>query len=373
MNGIRELSASEKLQWLRLIRSQNVGPVSFRQLISKFGSAEEALRVLPELSLKGGASKAIRVYPKQQAEAEYERLRSLGGQLIASCEPSYPAFLREIHDLPPVISVLGHAQLLQKDSIGIVGSRNASAVSINLTRSFARELGRNGYVVVSGLARGIDSAAHVASLEHGTIAVVAGGVDVVYPKENQSLYEQIIDQGCIIAEQPFGTEPQARHFPRRNRIISGMAKGVLVMEATPKSGSLITARMALEQNREVFAVPGSPMDPRARGTNNLIRNGAVLVESADEIITELNTVYRTPLREPEQYSLEILNDSQTSEQILESTRPTIISLLGPTPTEIDDLIRHSGEAPSTILTILLELELAGRIERHFGNRVSLIQ
>ncbi len=367
---LKELSSTERLDWLRLIRSENVGPITFFQLLNRFGTAGDALAALPELARKGGRKKPIRIFAKGAALREIEELQAFGGKMIAACEPSYPPALRQIPDPPPVISIKGHQQLLEKDILGIVGSRNASAVALKLTHNFASKLGQNGLVIASGLARGIDRSAHVASLESGTIAVVGGGVDIAYPKENSDLQEEIATRGCLIAEQPLGTQPQARHFPRRNRIISGISLGVVVMEATPKSGSLITARMAAEQGREVFAVPGSPLDPRARGTNNLIRNGATLAESADEILEELSQARIRPLSEPDQPLLPFSGLHSPDDQELEKGRPEILSLLSPTPVNIDELIRLSDLSPATVLTILLELELAGRIERHFGNRVS---
>jgi len=372
MNGVTEISRTEKLNWLRLIRSENVGPITFFQLLKNYGSAEKAIEMLPGLARNGGAKKPIRIFAKAAAEREMEQLGLLGGHMLVACEPAYPPLLRQIHDPPPVISILGHPDLLQKDCLGIVGSRNASAVALKLTRIFAQTLGKNNLVIVSGLARGIDGAAHEAALSTGTIAVLGGGIDIVYPKENQDLHKRIAEQGCLIAEQSFGTRPQARHFPRRNRIISGLSQAILVMEATPKSGSLITARMAAEQGRDVFAVPGSPMDPRAKGTNNLIRNGAALVESADEILMELRSQHLRPLQEPDHSVLTTSPPPMIDSRLLDDARPRLLSLLSPVPVEIDDLIRQTNIPPAPILTILLELELAGRIERHFGNRVSLI-
>lgn len=370
MEHQKELSIEQRLDWLRLIRSENVGPITFFQLIGKYGNAKDSLAAIPELARKGGRRKPIRICPKGTAEREMDALLAFGGQMIAACESSYPIGLRQIADPPPIISVKGQLQLLGKDIIGIVGSRNASAASMNLTQQFSTGLGRGGMVVASGLARGIDSAAHKAALQEGTIAVVGGGIDVSYPRENHLLQEAIGERGCLIAEQPFGIQPQARHFPRRNRIISGISLAILVMEATPKSGSLITARMAAEQGRDVFAVPGSPMDPRARGTNNLIRNGAMLAETAEEILQELSPNRARSLSEPEQPLLPFNAPVQSNEREIEEARPRILSLLSPAPVNIDEIIRLSELAPSTVLTILLELELAGRIERHFGNRVS---
>ncbi|MBE7636879.1 DNA-protecting protein DprA [Sneathiella sp. P13V-1] len=372
MRGQQNISNEERLSWLQLIRSENVGPVTFYHLLQKFGSAQKALQKVPELAKRGGAKRPIQIFSRSSALHELERLEEIGGRLVASCDPEYPPLLREIHDPPPVISILGHPSLLQRRSLGIVGSRNASAAAIRLTRQFAEEIGKKGISITSGLARGIDAAAHIASLETGTVGVVGGGVDVIYPQENKDLHHEIAARGCIIAEQPLGTQPQARHFPRRNRIISGISLGILVMEATPKSGSLITARMAAEHGREVFAIPGSPLDPRARGTNNLIRQGAMLVETPAELLESLNQLFSQPFREPEQPELNFGIQPDIPEQELESARPHIMSLLSPVAVEIDEIIRLTGIAPALVMTILLELELAGRVERHFGNRVSLV-
>ncbi|MEP3244811.1 MAG: DNA-processing protein DprA [Sneathiella sp.] len=370
MHNDKKITEAEKINWLRLIRSENVGPITFFQLLNRFGSAGEALKALPELARKGGRKKPIRVFDKGAAEKEFENVIAFGGQILATCEPTYPDALKNIPDPPPVLSVKGHITLLEQNMLGIVGSRNASAVAQTLTRNFTTKLGQAGLVITSGLARGIDRVAHESALQTGTVAVVGGGLDIKYPRENADLQSQIEEQGCVVAEQPLGTQPQARHFPRRNRIISGMSLGILVMEATPKSGSLITARMAAEQGRDVFAVPGSPMDPRARGTNHLIRSGAILAESAEEILAELSTSLRGPLQEPDEPLLPFEGLQSPDDAMLEDARPELLSLLSPTPINIDELIRISGLPPGTVLTILLELELAGRIERHFGNRVS---
>lgn len=368
----KTLSTSEKLDWLRLIRSENVGPVTFMQLIKRYGDATRALEAIPELARKGGRKRPIRIFAKGAASRELEELAEYGGQMLALCEPDYPPLLKHIPDPPPLISAKGHLSLLKKDMIGVVGSRNASAVAINLTRNFCAKLGEADLIVTSGLARGIDKAAHEASLSKGTVAVVGGGLDVIYPKENRDLHYQIEQTGCIIAEQSLGVQPQARHFPRRNRLISGMALGILVMEATPKSGSLITARLAAEHGREVFAVPGSPMDPRANGTNSLIKNGAVLTQSVEDILREVSSLRSRPLSEPDEPLLPFDQPVNISESELEKARPKLLALLSPVPINIDELIRLSEIPPALVLSLLLELELAGRIERHFGNRVSFV-
>jgi DNA processing protein len=276
----RELSSAERLAWLRLIRSENIGPVNFRRLLARFGTAEAAIAALPDLVRRGGRSRPIKLYPREAAESELSALETLGGRLIAVIEPDYPPALAALEDAPPVISALGDLGLLQRKSVAVVGARNASANGRRLARDLAAGLGTAGFVVTSGMARGIDAAAHVGALETGTVAVVAGGLDVVYPPENEALYGEILARGLLVSEMPPATVPQAGHFPRRNRLISGMSLGVLVVEAARRSGSLITARYALEQGREVLAVPGSPLDPRARGCNDLLRQGAVLVELA---------------------------------------------------------------------------------------------
>ncbi len=296
----QNLSGTERRDWLRLIRSERVGPITFYQLLEQFGTAEAALKALPELAKSGGA-KRIRLCSLSDAEAEIEQTTAAGAALVARGESDYPPLLARIEDAPPLLFVIGHSHLLRKKAIGIVGTRNASLNGHRIATSFAGTFGDAGYLVSSGMARGIDSSAHEGALNTGTVAVLAGGVDVVYPKENQKLYERIVETGVAVSEMPVGTVPQARHFPRRNRIISGAARAIVVIEAAKRSGSLITARMAVEQNREVFAVPGSPLDPRAKGTNELIRQGAHLADSAEEIIQILNEQFMSPLSEPKPF------------------------------------------------------------------------
>lgn len=364
------LSDKERLSWLRLIRTDNVGPITFNRLIERFGSAEKALNALPDLAKRGGKMEGLKPFPQAEAEKEIEKVAKLGARLIAKCEPDYPPLLAAVEDAPPVITVLGQAHLLKKPSLGVVGARNASLTGRKIAEDFSFKVAQAGYVIVSGLARGIDSAAHKASITTGTVAVVAGGVDVIYPIDNEALYKQIAEQGAVVAESPLSTEPIARHFPRRNRIISGLSLGTLVVEAAAQSGSLITARMALEQNREVFAVPGSPLDPRAEGTNSLLRDGAHMATNAGDIISVLKSLRIEPLRDPGRgYTPPPMPESPEPSQQL---RNRILESLSPTPVEMDELIR-SLEAPiGEVLTIILELELAGRIERQAGNRVNLI-
>ena len=364
------LSSAEKLARLRLIRSENVGPVTFRQLLTRFGSAAEAIDMLPELARRGGRKRPIKVCTRTAAERELAEARKKGMDALFFGDIVYPRPLAQIEDAPAVLFLKGHAHLLDRPMVAMVGARNASAIGRKLAGTIARDLGQAGYIVVSGLARGIDGAAHAASIGTGTVAVLAGGADVVYPRENETLYHQIMEGGAVLAEMPPGTVPQARHFPRRNRIISGLSLGVLVVEANPRSGSLITARYALDQGREVFAVPGSPLDPRAKGANSLLKQGGTLVESAEDIIDVLEA-------QKELWAEETGGQASTppleppSGEDMDSARRSVQELLSPTPTALDDLIRESGLAPATVMTILLEMELAGTADRHPGGRVAL--
>ena len=366
------LSDAERLAWLRLSRSENVGPVTFLQLLNHFGSAEEALRALPDLARRGGRRRSLGVYPRAEAERELEACAALGARLVALGEADYPPALAVLADPPPLIAVRGHGQLLRKHMIAIVGARNSSASGNRFARQLAADLGGEGFVIVSGLARGIDASAHQGALPTGTVAVVAGGVDVVYPSENAELFERVLESGAVIGELPLGTEPVGRHFPRRNRIISGVSLGGVVIEAAARSGSLITARLAGEQGREVFAVPGSPLDPRCRGANHLIRQGAVLTEGAADVLAALEGVLRKPLderREPGAYEAEPF--APADDAALDGARETVLEHLGPTPVEVDEIIRQCQLTPPVALTVLLELELAGRLDRHHGNKFSL--
>ncbi len=365
------LSTEERLDWLRLVRSENVGPITFFQLLARFGSAGEALAALPDLARRGGRMRPIKICPKAEAEREFEAHERLGARLIAWSEAEYPEALAAIEDAPPLLGVLGHAQLLTRRMIAMVGARNASANGRRIARTLAADLGRHDLVIASGLARGIDAAAHAGALEAGTVAVMAGGLDVVYPRENASLYDEIVERGAVISEQPLGTTPQARHFPHRNRMISGLVLAVVVVEATMRSGSLITARLGAEQGREVMAVPGSPLDPRAHGTNHLIRQGATLVQRVDDVIEALSGVLRPRISEPRE-RLTAPEPVRPSGSELEQARTDIVEKLGAAPTTVDEIIRQCHFSPAVVSTILLELELAGRLERHPGNQVSLI-
>jgi DNA processing protein len=365
----RLLSEGERRAWLRLARTQNVGPATFAQLIARFGSATASLAELPRLSRRGGGE-PLKAYSDADARAEIEKLLDMGGRLIASVEPEFPKGLAALDPPPPVISVLGHVAQFGREMVAVVGARNASALGRKLAGTLARDLGAAGFVVVSGLARGIDTSAHEASLASGTCAVIAGGIDVIYPPENADLYERIRAQGTIVSEMPLGQTPQARHFPRRNRLISGLSRGVIIVEAAEGSGSLITANYALEQNREIFAVPGSPLDPRAKGTNRLIREGATLIETVDDAIAVLRPILGNDFREPDHRADRAPADGAMLDAEADRIRRLIEEALGPAPVEIDELIRLTRAPTSAVLTVLLELDLAGRLARHSGNRVS---
>jgi DNA processing protein len=365
------LSDREKRDWLRLARTQNVGPVTFATLIARFGSASAALEAVPRLAHRGGATN-FKVPSAADADREIDALTSMGGKFIASCEPEFPPGLAALDPPPPVLAVVGHSALLLRDMIAVVGARNASALGRRFAATLAGDLGKAGLLIASGLARGIDAAAHDASLATGTCAVLAGGVDVIYPSENTALYEQIRSQGVIVSEMPMGESPQARHFPRRNRIISGLSRGVVVVEAAENSGSLITANYALEQGREVFAVPGSPLDPRAKGANRLIRDGATLTESADDVLNVLRPMLGNAFRETEARTRGATpQDYGTTDRETERLPERLLELLSPAAVEIDDLVRQSAAPASAVMSVLLELELAGRAQRQPGNRVSL--
>ncbi|WP_096704210.1 DNA-processing protein DprA [Magnetospirillum sp. 15-1] len=370
--GKRQLSAAERFDWLRLIRSENVGPRTFSRLLDRFGSAGAALAALPDLARKGGARRPIRICPKPDAEREMQATERLGARLLAVAEPGYPAWLAALDDAPPLLCMLGNPSVLGKPMIAMVGARNASLNGRNFARRMAADLGRAGYVVTSGMARGIDTAAHQGALASGTVAVLAGGVDVVYPPENESLWREIAEAGAVVSEMPVGTQPQASYFPRRNRIISGLSLGVVVVEANARSGSLITARFAADQGRDVFAVPGSPMDPRAAGPNDLIRNGATLTESVTDVTDVLGDLLRRPLAEGKRAGFRAPEAVVPDESELDQARARVVEALGPAPVMVDEIIRQCQLSPSMVSWVLLEVELAGRLERHPGNRVSLL-
>jgi len=372
MSGRSVLPPAERLAWLRLIRSENVGPITFHQLVARFGSATAALEALPEIARSGGRARPLTICPAAMAEREIEAVARLGARLVARSEPDYPPALAAIDDAPPLLTVKGRGELSTQRAIAVVGARNASANGRRFAREIAAELGAAGLLVVSGLARGIDAAAHEGALASGTLAALAGGIDAVYPEENRRLHEAIAERGLLVAEMPVGTVPQARHFPRRNRIISGIALGVLVVEAAERSGSLITARFALEQGREVFAVPGSPLDPRCKGTNRLLREGATLVESADDILRELSPQLGAPLAERQRAAFAATPAAEIGSKDLAAAREIVLGLLSPAPLPVDELLRQCQMSPAVILTIVLELELAGRVARQPGNALTLI-
>lgn len=367
----RPCTDAERLESLRLARTENVGPITFRRLVGRFGSATAALEALPELARRGGRLRPLKVFSADAARRELSRLAELGGRLVVLGEPDYPQALAATADAPPVLSVIGDAALLDRRSVAVVGARNASANGRRLAAEIARELGGSGLVVVSGLARGIDAAAHRAALATGTVAALAGGIDMVYPPENEDLHREIAERGALISELPPGVEPQARHFPRRNRLVSGLALGVVVVEAALRSGSLITARLALEQGREVFAVPGSPLDPRCRGTNNLIREGATLTESAADVLQVLDGMVRVAVA-PEPFALAEAPDCPAGDDLIAAARAQVQELLGPAPAHVDDIVRETGIPAGLLRMVLLELELAGRLERQAGDRVALL-
>ena len=366
-DGVR-LTDEQRLDWLRLIRSENVGPRTFRALVNHYGGARAALAALPELAQRGGAAGGARVYPRADAEREIKAARALGITFVAMGEPDYPLRLQMIDDAPPLLAVRGKLSALGQPMVAIVGARNASAAGIKFAERMARDLGEAGFVIVSGLARGIDGAAHRASLSTGTVAVLAGGQDHIYPPEHAELVDSILAEGAVVTEMPLGWEPRGRDFPRRNRLISGLALGVVVIEAARRSGSLITARLALEQGREVFAVPGSPLDPRCEGSNGLLKQGATLVTEAADVIAVLRPILGQPLDLPAEEPDPM---SPSPSAIEPNERSRIVALLGPTPVLLDDLVRFSGSSPAIVRTVLLELEIAGRLERHGGGLVSL--
>jgi DNA processing protein len=365
-----ELSDRQRLSWLRLIRSDNVGPATFRQLINVYGSAEAALDALPELARRGGARQSVRIASASEAERELDAATRLGARIAGIGEPDFPALLRQSDNPPPMVTIKGSAAVFDLPAVSMVGARNASLAGIKFTRKIASDLGSEGFAIVSGLARGIDAAAHQASLSTGTIAVLAGGLDHPYPPENLELFNAIPERGgAVICEMPIGWEPRARDFPRRNRIIAALALGLVVVEAAKRSGSLISARFAGELGRLVFAVPGSPLDPRSEGTNGLIRNGATLITCAADVAEALapmigRTVAPEGMEEPQQESGQAQPSDNDREKVLEA--------LGPTPVTIDEIIAHTGVSTPEVLLILLELDLAGRLERHSGGRASLI-
>lgn len=384
--GIR-LSDQQRLNWLRLIRSDNVGPASFRELIAYCGSAAAALERLPQL-VRSTPKRPLRIHTTEEAEQELEAIERAGARLIGMGEPDYPPYLRQMLNPPPLITVKGNAALLQKPPVAIVGARNASVSACTFTGQLVRDLGQAGFAIVSGFARGIDASAHKASLETGTIAVLAGGLNRPYPPENLPLLDQITEHnGMLISEMPMNWVPRAQDFPRRNRIIAGLSLGLAVIEAAQRSGSLISARLAGEMGRLVFAVPGSPLDPRANGANSLLKNGAIMLTEAQDIIDALTPMLPARTKLPLQPQNMLFEDSA---QILahrsavtgeDKTTPAptqdkhfdlIRNALSNTPVSTDSLIRHTGLSASAVHLALLELDLAGQLQRSDNGLVALL-
>lgn len=366
------LDEAEKFARLRLIRTENIGPITFYRLLDQFGSAHMALEHLPDLARKGGRRKALKIFSVTDTEAEITALQEIGAHMVFWGTSAYPPLLAHIDDAPPILFVRGHLHLMAKKAVAVVGSRNASINGRRFAQSISQVLGEAGYLVVSGMARGIDTAAHLGAIPSGTIAVLGGGVDVVYPRENTDLYNNLIETGAVCSEVTIGTTPQARHFPRRNRIISGMSRAIVVLEAGAKSGSLITARMALEQNREVFAVPGPPQDPRVKGSNALIRDGAYLTETAEDVLQVLSDMSANAFSEGRRRAVNTQPMLSLDNKELDLARDHIHQALDYGPTDIDDIIRDTEQSPAVVAAILLELEVAGKLERQIGNKVALI-
>lgn len=376
-SGIR-LSDNQRLNWLRLIRTDNIGAATFRDLVLFCGSAANAIERLPELNIRGGSARPIRIMSVEDAEREIEAIYRNGAQLIGMGEPDYPQQLKNCEFPPPLVIVKGDTRVFRKPPVAIVGSRNASVAGARFTERLAQDLGDAGFAVISGLARGIDAAAHKASMVSGTVAVLAGGLDRPYPAENLPIYRAIPEHGgALITEMPMGAEPRARDFPRRNRIIAGLSLGLIVIEAAERSGSLISARMAGEMGRTVFAVPGSPLDPRARGTNSLLKQGATLVTHVDDIIEGLAPWMPTgelDLEDAPPASITQLDEDPAPLKLpaTDNDRNRLVDALGITPIDIDSLVRFTGLDADAVQLILLELDLAGRIIRYPGNQVALV-
>ena len=366
------LDDAQRLACLRLIRSDNVGPVTFRELINHYGGAEAALDALPDLARRGGNRARIRITPKADAERELERAARVGATPLFTIEPGYPPALAAIDAPPPLVYIKGEAALTSRPAVAIVGSREASAAGHKLTRLFAYSIAAAGYVIVSGLARGIDAIAHEASLASGTIAVVAGGVDIIYPPENAALHAAIAERGTILSEMPPGFQPRAKDFPRRNRLIAGLSLGVVVMEAAKRSGTLVTARLAGEIGREVFAVPGHPLDPRAEGTNLLLKRGATIATTPDDVIEALMPISGLA---PQAFAeppavFAAPTPPLPLPQPDDDDRSRVLEALGPAPCDLDALARATGLSPRALGVVLMELDLAGRIVRHGSQLVS---
>ena len=349
---------------IRLARSPGIGPVTFRQLLQRFGSASAALAALPDLARRGGGT-APRITSREEAQREAANVDRFGARFLILGQGLYPRLLAELEDAPPLLIARGDPRLLDRPAVAMVGARNASAAACRFARGLAHDLGCEGLVVVSGLARGIDAAVHDGAMDSGTIGCAAGGIDIFYPPENEARQRRMFEVGLVVSERPPGLEPRARDFPRRNRIIAGLCAGTVVVEAAPRSGSLITARLAAEAGREVMAVPGSPLDPRAQGCNQLIRDGATLVQHARDVIEVLRPSAVGRVTEPS------APFAPPAEDAAEAQRQAIIGLLGPSAVGVDEVVRQSGASPAEVQLVLLELDLAGRLERHAGGKVSL--
>lgn len=369
MQASRTLSDNEKRDWLRLIRSAHLGPVTFHNILRYYGSAAKAIERLPDMAQRGGAKRRITLADDKSVAQELKALKACGAALLAWGEPGYPVGLMQLEDAPPLLAVKGDPTITETPGIAIVGARNASALGQRFTRDIAAQLCTSGFCILSGLARGIDRAAHegALSVDGHTAAFIGTGIDVVFPPENAALHEQLAERGAIFAEMPSGTPPLAQNFPRRNRLISGASLGVLVIEAALKSGSLITARMAGEQGREVMAVPGSPLDPRCHGSNDLIRNGAALIERVDDVLAILAPQQHRSAAQPSP----AVAGAPPDDGEIGRAHSEIDRLLSPSPTLVDDLIRLSGLPAAIVQMVLTEKELAGTAQRHPGNRVSL--
>lgn len=386
--GSITLNDEQRLNWLRLIRSENVGPATFRDLINHFRSAGAALEALPELMAKNNSGRKIKIASREIAEREMDAAQKCGARFIGMGEPEYPSILRNIDYPPPLLCLRGDTDIFKRTSLAIVGSRNASISGTKLTTRFACELGQAGIAIVSGLARGIDTSAHRNSLVSGTIAVFAGGIDNIFPEENYELANAILENnGLLVSEMPVGWKPRSQDFPKRNRLIAGLCEATLVIEAAKRSGSLISARLANEAGRSVFAIPGSPLDPRSEGANWLIKQGATLVTNPQDILDDLLVTtersnfldeagdlfsYQENATKQASHDNAIITDEENEANSDEEIRSRIINALGPSPVEIDDIIRFANATPGQVQMVIIELSLDGKIERHSGNRVSLI-
>ena len=384
---VARLDDAQRLACLRLIRSENVGPATFRALINHYGGATEALRALPELSNRARRGRPVTIYPEAKAAAELEAAAKAGVELIFTIEPGYPKSLAFTEGAPPLLYVKGRTELLTPPSIAVVGSRSASAGGLRLARTFSASFGQAGYAVCSGLARGIDAAAHETSLDTGTIAVLAGGLDIVYPPEHRDLQAAIAEKGCLVSEQALGFQPRAQDFPRRNRIISGIALAVVVIEAAKRSGTLITARLANEQGRDVFAVPGHPLDPRAEGTNQLLKDGALIATSAEDVLEVLARQHTAPpFRAFEDMASTVTPFGELPPATPQNAHPPIPAapradptdviqavrtVLGPAPVSIDEVTRATGLPAREVQVAIMELALTGAVEMHGSQLVSV--